>query len=128
MNELAKQSGNGTLTKEATRDDSRYVTPSVDIFENDKGLTVVADLPGVEKDQIDVTVDNRVLTIKASAESRAEEAGYSEYKLMNYFRKFELGENIDPEKIAADYRNGVLTLQLPLAEKAKPRKIDVTVA
>ena len=112
----------------ATRDEGRYLIPPVDIYETEAGLTVVADLPGVKKEDLDIQVDDGVLTIrgKVTADS-AGTALYQEYELMNFFRQFELSDEVDQEKIQANLSGGVLTLSLPKAEKAKPKKIAVKV-
>lgn len=113
----------------ATREESRTLTPPVDIFEVPDGLAVVADLPGVEKDALDIRVENDVLTIagKAKSEPKGGEI-YREFELANYFRQFQLNEHVDQEKIHAEVKLGVLTIHLPKAEKAKPKKIAVNVA
>jgi HSP20 family molecular chaperone IbpA len=116
------------VTTESTRHRERYITPAVDIYETSEGLVVMADLPGVTKDTLDVRVDNNVLTIRGMSQHAATgEAVYREYELVNFFRQFELGEKIDQGKISADFKQGVLTLSLPKAEEAKPRKIAISV-
>jgi len=115
-------------TAEDTRTRERYVTPPVDIYELPEGLVVMADVPGVTKDDLDVRVENNILTIRGRA-SRAMQGApvYREYELMHYFRQFELSDKVDQSKIQADLKHGVLTLTLPKAEEAKPRKIAVSV-
>jgi HSP20 family protein len=113
-------------SKEGTRSQERYVTPPVDIYENGDGLVVKADLPGVGKENLDVRVENNLLTIRGRAAHAAPgDPIYREYDLVNFFRQFELNERVDQGKISADFKHGVLTLRLPKAEEAKPRKIDV---
>jgi HSP20 family molecular chaperone IbpA len=113
---------------EGTRTQERYVTPPVDIYEVPAGLVVTADLPGVTHEHLEVHVDNNVLTIRAQAgHASAAEPTYREYQLVNYFRQFELSDKVNQEKISADFKHGVLTLTLPKAEEAKPRKIAVAV-
>jgi HSP20 family molecular chaperone IbpA len=112
--------------KEETRSQERYVTPPVDIYETAEGLVVKADLPGVAKDGLDVQVENNLLTIRAQASHAAPgDLLYREYELAHFFRQFELTDRVDQQKISADLKNGVLTLSLPKAEEAKPRRIDV---
>jgi HSP20 family molecular chaperone IbpA len=112
-----------------TREPGRYLVPAVDIYETDDGLTLVADVPGVAKEGLDVGVEDGVLTITGAVpETGADEATYGEYDLAPYWRQFHLGDELDVEKIHADLSNGVLTVSLPKAEKAKPKKIAVTVA
>lgn len=113
---------------EGTRTRERYVTPAVDIYELPDGLVVMADVPGVTQPNLDVRVDNHILTIRGQAErGHMPEATYREYELVNYFRQFELSDKVDESKITADLQHGVLTLTLPKAEAAKPRKIEVAV-
>jgi HSP20 family protein len=118
-----------TPSSEETRSQEQYVTPPVDIFETGDGLVVKADLPGVAKQELDVRVENNLLTIRGKPSHVAPgEPLYREYGLVNFFRQFELNEKVDQSKISAELTHGVLTLTLPKAEEAKPRKIDVKVA
>ncbi len=113
---------------EGTRTRERYVAPPVDIYEVAEGLVVTADVPGVTQDQLEVRVDNHVLTIRGQvAANDVADPAYREYALASYFRQFELSDKVDESKIAADLKHGVLTLTLPKAEEAKPRKIAVAV-
>ena len=115
--------------KEETRSQERYVTPAVDIYETVDGLVVKADLPGVPKDGLDVRVENNLLTIQGRSQHAVPgETIYREYGLANFFRQFELSDKVDQQKIAAELKNGVLTLNLPKAEEAKPRRIDIRVS
>jgi HSP20 family molecular chaperone IbpA len=112
--------------REETRSDERYVTPAVDIYETAEGLVVKADLPGVSKDGLDVRVENNLLSIRGRASHAAPgEPVYREYELVNFFRQFELNDKVDQQRISAELKHGVLTLSLPKAEEAKPRRIDV---
>lgn len=111
---------------EETRTRERYVTPPVDIYEMPEGLVVTADVPGVTPEHLDIHVGNHVLTIRAQADDvQVAEPMYREYERVNYFRQFELNEEVDESNIRADLKHGVLTLTLPKTEKAKPRKIAV---
>ena len=115
--------------REGTRSQERYVTPPVDIYENEKGLVVMADLPGVAKENVDVRVENNLLTIRGKPSHLAPgDPIYREYELVSFFRQFELNDKVDQSKISADLQHGVLTLHLPKAEEAKPRKIEIRVA
>ena len=110
-----------------TRERRMTVMPPVDIFEVENGLAVVADMPGVDRDQIDIRVENDILTIQATVEPPAQgELVYSEYALANYHRQFRLSEKVDTENIRAELKNGVLTIHLPKAEAHRPRRIEVT--
>lgn len=120
--------GKVPTSREETRSQEQYVTPPVDIFETAEGLVVKADLPGVAKEGLDVRVENNLLTIRAKAGHAAPgDPLYREYTLVNFFRQFELNERVDQVKISADLKHGVLTLNLPKAEEAKPRKIEIKV-
>jgi HSP20 family protein len=112
----------------ATREESRTLVPPVDIFETEDSLVVIADLPGVAKDGVDVRVENDLLTIKASGKTVDKgEPVLREFELHDYYRQFQLGEQIDQAKIAAELKHGVLTVMLPKVEKVKPKKITVKV-
>lgn len=116
-------------SREETRQEGRYLTPPVDIYETPEGLVVVADLPGVDREHADIRIDNNILTIQGRASHRA--AGdpiYTEYSLLNFFRQFQLSDMVDQEKIKAELKNGTLVIHIPKAEKAKPKKITVNVA
>lgn len=119
-----------TASREETRSQERYVTPPVDIYENGDGLVVKADLPGVAKENLDVRVENGLLTIqtKPAQVTGSGSPVYREYELVNFFRQFELSDKVDQQKISADLKHGVLTLKLPRAEEAKPKRIDIKVA
>ncbi len=112
----------------ATREPERYLTPAVDIYETDDALVVVADMPGVGKEDVDVRLEDDVLSImgKVSHPQRANPT-YEEYGLLNYHREFRLDEEVDRENIKAELKQGVLTLTLPKKEAAKPRQIEVKV-
>src|SRR5512136_3267844 len=108
--------------REDTREHERYITPPVDIFETKDGLTVVADLPGVEQKALDVRVADGILTIQGKTAHVAPGTPVErEFELMNFYRQFELPEEIDTEGISAELKLGVLTLRLPKKEMAKPR-------
>jgi HSP20 family protein len=110
---------------EITREGPVY-TPRVDIWENEKELTLIADIPGVEPAGLEVDLRDNTLTIIGKVEPE-EDHQYivREFGVGNYYRQFTLSEVIDQDKIAAGVKNGVLTLTLPKVEKAKPRRIQV---
>jgi HSP20 family protein len=115
-------------SREETRSQEQYLAPPVDIYETQDGLVVKADLPGVSKETLNVRVENNLLTIRGEAtHSTRGEPIYREYGLINFFRQFELNERVDQSNISAELRHGVLTLKLPKAEEAKPKKIDIKV-
>ena len=112
-----------------TREEKRTLVPPVDIFENDEGLVVVADLPGVEKEALDVRVEKNILTIKAAVnDAISVEPQYREYKLLSFFRQFQLSDSVDQDRIKAELKQGVLVLHLPKKEQAKPKQIAVEVS
>jgi len=107
---------------------ARRFLPVTDIFETADALKVILEMPGVDKDGIEVRVENDVLTIDGQVDFtkyQGLQPVYTEYNIGNYARSFELSSKIDQERITADLRDGVITLVLPKAEKAKSRKIKV---
>ena len=117
-----------STTMESTRHHERYVAPPVDIHETWDGLVVLADVPGVAKEALEVRVDDNVLTIRGHARHAVPgDVIYREYELVNFFRLFELHDKVDQSRITADLKCGVLTLNLLKAEEVKPRQIEVRV-
>ncbi len=113
--------------REPTRSDERFVSPPVDIYEDEHGLVVVAYLPGADPGTLDVRVERGILTIQARA---AEQTGtgepvYREYELTGFHRQFQLPHEVDTGRIEAELRHGVLTLRLPRLAPAEPRRIQV---
>jgi HSP20 family protein len=107
--------------------------PPVDIFQTgDHELVLKAELPDMTREDIDITVDNGTLTIKGekklSNEVKEEQFHRIERRYGTFSRSFSLPQTVDAAKVAAEYRNGVLTVRLPLREEAKPRQIKVDVA
>lgn len=102
----------------------------MDLVREDDHWVLTCDLPGVDPGSIDISVEDRILTIRAqrSAQTKKETADWliQERATGVFARQLTLGPNVDVEHITADYRDGVLTLQLPVAEAAKPRKIEIT--
>ena len=110
----------------ATRDETRYIVPPVDIYETDDALTMVVDLPGVPKDGVDIRVEDDVLTIKGKANyDPPKNVLLGEFGLQGYYRQFQLSDEVDQNKISAESKNGVLTIRLPKAERSKPKQIAV---
>jgi HSP20 family molecular chaperone IbpA len=113
--------------QEATRP-TRAFLPNADIFETEEALTVVLEMPGVDRDNINVSVENGLLTIEGRINfSKYEglEPVYSEYNIGPFRRTFRISSRIDQDKIRAEMRDGVITLVLPKAEEAKTRRIEV---
>ncbi len=119
----ARTSGEKSL---ATREETRYIVPPVDIYETDDALTVVVDLPGVGKDNVDVRVEENVLTIKGNADYEPPaNLLLGEFNIQGYYRQFQLSDEVNQGRISAESKNGVLTIHLPKAEKSKPKQIKV---
>src|SRR6266699_67131 len=107
--------------------------PPVDIFNTgDHELVLKAELPDMSREDIDITVENFVLTIKGekklSTEVKEEQFHHIERRYGSFSRSFSLPQTVDASRVAAEYKNGVLTVRLPLREEAKPRTIKVDVA
>jgi HSP20 family molecular chaperone IbpA len=108
--------------------DAPTLTPAVDVFEDEHGITVRADLPGVSKENLSIRVDGESLTLEGEVslgEARSLDAVYAEVRLARYKRTFVLSRDLDTSKIEASIRDGVLKLQVPKLELAKPRRIPV---
>jgi HSP20 family protein len=107
---------------------TRAFLPTTDIFETEDALTLVLEMPGVDRGNIDVSVENGVLTVEGRINFDKYEGlqpVYSEYNVGPYRRSFRISSRIDQDKIKAEIRDGVITLVLPKAEQAKPRRIEV---
>jgi len=103
-------------------------TPAVDIFENEKEITLLADMPGVKSKNLNIDLREDILTLIGDVEApevSGETTVLSEYRTGRYFRKFTLSNLIDQTKIEAELKDGVLRLRLPKVEAATPRKIAV---
>ncbi len=112
--------------QEPTRNAERYLAPAVDIYDTKEGLVVLADLPGVKLENVDVRVDEGVLTIEGKTSHHpAANPIYREFALASFFRQFQLPEQVDVAAINASLDHGVLKVELPWAAKVKPRKIEV---
>jgi HSP20 family protein len=113
--------------EERTRPGRAYV-PYIDIYETPDGLWLRADMPGVDEQSVDVNVVDNVLSIEGRVSLEAYEnlsPVYTEYNVGNFIRRLALSEHIDTDGIKARITNGVLELELPKAERAKPRRIPV---
>jgi len=105
--------------------------PAVDIFENEHELVVKADLPDVKPEELDIRVENNILTIRGERkfEKKVDEKNYLrvERSYGSFARSFSLANTVNSEAIKADYKDGVLTLTIPKREEAKPKQIKVSV-
>lgn len=110
---------------------ARPWSPSVDILETENALVLRADLPELKLEDIEVRVENQTLTIKGERKFEKDEKvkGYHriERSYGSFLRSFAIPTTVEPEKVAADYKNGVLTVTLPKKEEAKPRQVKVEV-
>jgi len=125
--ELEKQEVDNTADVETTRDVLTFV-PRVDIYEVEDTVVLVADMPGVDENSVDITLEKNILKINGFAHPQAPEnfePAYAEYRYGNYERTFALSDEVDRDKIEATVKNGVLRLVMPKAEAAKTRKITV---
>ncbi len=106
--------------------------PSVDVAESENAFTVYAELPGLNKEDIKVTLEDNMLTIEGERKRTAEKENAQVHRSERFYgtfkRAFTLSSEIDSDKVSADYKDGILTLTLPKSEAAKPRQIDVAVS
>src|SRR5262249_9188181 len=123
MNTVQKENQTGT---QETRNEE-YVAPEVNIFETAEGYVLEVDMPGVNKDGVEITIEDNDVTIvgRRQPEAVTGETLFRERRLADYRRAFELDPAIDTEKVTAKVEQGVLTLTLPKSERVKPRKISV---
>jgi HSP20 family molecular chaperone IbpA len=126
--EIQHQAGTAEMgAPEHTRSGQIY-RPDVDIVEKEDELLILADMPGVKSDDIDIKFEDGTLAIYGRVTNGRidrEKFLLQEYGIGDYYRNFRISEQIDASKISAEMANGVLTLHLPKAEQAKPRKIKV---
>lgn len=107
-----------------------FVVPPVDVFEDESGITLLADLPGVARDGLNVRVDGDSLQIEGTVSASGPqqmELVYGEALSPSYRRRFTLSRELDASRIEAQLKDGVLRLSIPKAETAKPRRIEVQV-
>lgn len=125
--EVKEQEQVAMESSERTRDIPCFI-PRADIIETEENYRLTMDMPGVDEDRIDITLEKNTLTINGYKEFERPE-GYSlaaaEYRIGDYERSFRITDKIEKDKIDATYRDGVLELILPKAEEAKARKIKV---
>lgn len=115
--------------KPASLDEQR-MQPPVDVTEDAEGITLFADMPGVPREKLSVRVEADTLIIEGELSLPVVpelQPGHVEVPVPRYYRAFTLGPGVDGDRIGAELKNGVLTLRIPKAEKAKPRKIEVRV-
>lgn len=126
MTDKPEPTTNG-LNGSETESRSVTVSPRVDLLEKDDELLLLADMPGVQPDAVDIRFENGELSVhgrRTSSHSGKTRARW-EYEVTNFFRTFKLTERIAADRISAELKNGVLTLHLPKVESMKPRRIAV---
>lgn len=126
--ELSVRDKQEVTSQEGTRAGRTFV-PDVDIYESPEALYLWADMPGVDESSVHVNLADGVLTLEGQVGVKDYQnlaPVYTEYNVGNYLRRFTLSNDIDSDKITARVANGVLHLELPKAERAKPRQINIT--
>jgi len=126
--ELAVQQKKQTEGKQEKTFPARYFVPTADIFETGDALTVAMEIPGVQKKDLDVSLENGVLRVEGRIDFGKYdgfEPVYSEYNIGHYARSFTLSDQIDPSGISAELANGVLTLTLKKVKEAAARRIEI---
>lgn len=124
------------VRREATREpiasrDAQAMTPRVDVIEDATGITVLADMPGVSRDSLEISVESDALLIEGTVSSttpQAMEGAYAEVRVPRYRRSFTLSRELDASAIDAQLKDGVLRLRIPKHEQAQPRRISVSVS
>jgi len=120
-----------TKDQESGNGDDATLSPMVDVIEDASGITLYADLPGVPKDSLSVRVQSDTLSIEGEIslpQIKNLQANHIEVPFPKFVRTFTLGQELDRDKVAAEFKHGVLTLHIPKVERVKPRKIEVTAA
>ena len=126
--ELTVREKKELVTKEEKMVPGRHYIPYADIYETDEALTVVMEMPGVEKKDTNIALENDVLRVDGQidfAKYDSMEPVYTEYNIGHYTRSFTLSNKIDQQQISAQLDDGVLTLTLPKTKEAQPRKIPI---
>ena len=126
--DLAVQEKKELVTKEEKTVPARYYVQNTDIYETDDALTVVMEIPEVEKKDVDVNIENDVLRVEGRLDFTKYEGLeplYTEYNVGHFARAFTLSNKIDQQQIAAELDDGVLTLTLKKVKEAIPRKIAI---
>ncbi len=116
------------LSKEHREQDQRAVLPAVDVFEDAAGITLLADMPGVSKERLELRIEGDALSIEGSVEPQTPEGlepVYAEVRVPRFRRSFTLSRELDSQKIEANLKDGVLTLRIPKQAYAQPRRIEV---
>jgi HSP20 family protein len=135
QNRLNTMFGRAPVKKEGERQEALRVSewaPVVDITEDSKEYLIKAEIPGISKDQVKVSVQNDVLSISGERKYEKEEKDKKYHRIEraygSFSRSFTIPEDADPEKVSADFQNGLLHVHLPKTERAKPKSIEVKVS
>jgi HSP20 family protein len=126
--ELQVQQKRELEKKQETTIPARVFLPTADIYEDEDELTVILEMPGVDKGNVEIRVEEGVLNVGGRldfSKYQGLQPLYTEYNIGNYSRSFSLSNKIDQNRLAADLKDGVLSLKLPKMEEAKPRTIQV---
>jgi len=128
-NETTVKTQGASAVQEA-RDTEQPIRPAVDVFEDDTGITIQADMPGVSRDRLDVRIEKDTLSFEGVAEipmPEAMEPVYADIRFTRYQRSFALSSELEAEKTEAALKDGVLTLRIPKREQQQPRRIEVRI-
>jgi HSP20 family molecular chaperone IbpA len=124
--EMSKHQHITPAKREETRSPGRVLVPAVDIFESVESLTLIADLPGVDKDRLEISTAKEALTIHGTvALKNRGRSLLREFSVTNYYRQFKLSDKFDAEKCYAELRDGVLVLRVPKTEAAIAKRIAI---
>ena len=116
------------VSESKSKEQERAIRPAVDIFEDDTGITLHADMPGVSKDRLNLQIDGESLSIEGEVDlpvPQGMDAVYADVRARRYRRSFSLSRELDGDNIEASLKDGVLSLRIPKHEEHKPRKIEV---
>ena len=126
--EVSKSGDGSPSSQQQAARNGACLMPPVDVVEDESGITLFADIPGVSKDKLTLQVESDMLTIEGEVgipTPEGLEPSYAEVSLPRYRRMFTLSKELDPGKVTAELKEGVLKLRIPKAEHAKPRRIEV---
>jgi len=129
MSDKQQVTSSASASAVTEQEQQRAVVPAVDVFEDAVGITLLADLPGVPKEQLEIKVEGEALLIEGGVQSRTPdglEPIYAEVRLPRYRRSFTLSRELDTSRIEANLKDGVLALRIPKQAHAQPRRIAVT--
>lgn len=126
--ELTTTQAAGVPAAAAKAADSRFMVPRVDVLEDESGITLLADLPGVPRESLELKVEGDALLVEGTVATpmpQQLQSVYAEVRMPRYRRSFTLSRELDAARIEANLKDGVLTLRIPKQEHARPRRIEV---